>query len=156
MRSSSGFTLPELVITLVVIGIMAAVVVPRFVSQSEFDVFGVTEQTRSALRFAQKSAVAKRRNVCVTIDGNSLALTFGSSFDASCIGLTCTANPDNCLKNPGSGQPYVLPATAGISLTSANFSFDALGKPGGEQTLSVSGGTNAQTITVEAETGYVH
>lgn len=156
MQTSSGFTLPELVATLVIIGIMAAVVVPRFANRADFDVFGVTQQTRAALRFAQKSAIAKRRQVCVTIANDSLDLTFGTHFGDSCTGFTCAANPANCLTNPATGKGYTLSVTSGISITAASFYFSALGKPSAVQSLTVSGGSSTQTITVEAETGYVH
>jgi MSHA pilin protein MshC len=155
VRTSSGFTLPELVVTLVIIGIMAAVVVPRFVNRTDFDVFGFAEQTRAALRFAQKSAIAKRRQVCVTIAGNSLSLTYASNFVGSCAGLTCAANPANCLANPATGQGYTLPSTNGIVVTTVNFSFDALGRPSAGQVLNVTGGSATRAITIAAETGYV-
>ncbi|MBS1208975.1 MAG: prepilin-type N-terminal cleavage/methylation protein [Proteobacteria bacterium] len=155
-RATHGFTLPELIATMVIIGIMAAVVVPRFANRADFDVFGVTQQTRAALRFAQKSAIAKRRQVCVTIASNSLDLTFGTTFVDSCSGFTCAANPANCLTNPATGKGYTLPVTSGISITAASFYFSPLGKPSAAQSLTVSGGSSTQTITVEAETGYVH
>ena len=141
---------------MVVIGILAAVAIPRFATRAEFDAFGYSEALRQALRFAQKSAVAKRRQVCVTIAGNSLSLAFATNFGDNCGGLTCAANPNNCLKNPGTGQGYTLPATSGIAVTDASFYFDALGRPSAQQSLSVTGGSSTQTITVEAETGYVH
>lgn len=147
VRTSSGFTLPELVATLVIIGIMAAVVVPRFASRSDFDAFGFAEQTRAGLRFAQKTAIAKRRQVCVAIAGNSLSLSFATNFGGAC---------DRPVFGPASNQAYVLAATSGIAITAANFSFDALGRPSAGQALSVTGGSAAKLITVEAETGYVH
>lgn len=146
LRCCVGFTLPELVVTLVVIGIMAAVVVPRFVTRSEFDVFGVANQTRQALRFAQKTAIAKRRQVCVTIAANSVSLQFAQSFGGAC---------NQSAFGPVSAAQYVLPAQSGVSISAASFNFDALGRPSAAQSVSVAGGTASQTILVEAETGYV-
>jgi MSHA pilin protein MshC len=144
---AAGFTLPELVVTLVLIGIMAAVIAPRFASRAEFDVFGYTEGTKQALRFAQKSAIAKRRSVCATIAGNSLSFTFGASYGAAC---------SLSLLEPASSKAYVLAAPSGVTISAASFSFDPLGKPSAAQSLSVSGGASTQVIVVEAETGYVH
>jgi len=153
LRREAGFTLPELIVTLIVIGILAAVAVPRFVTRSEFDVFGFTEQTRAALRFAQKSAITKRRTVCVTLAANSLSLAFASTFGGACDTpvLNPAGNPQ-----PAADQNYRVAAVNGIAITAATITFDPLGKPGNAQALSVIGGSSTQIITVEAETGYVH
>jgi MSHA pilin protein MshC len=63
--SLRGFTLVELVITMIVMGILAVVALPRFANQSTFESRGFTDQTLAALQFARKVAVASGRNVCV-------------------------------------------------------------------------------------------
>lgn len=143
----SGFTLPELVATLVVVGILAAVAVPRFMDRTGFDVFGYSESVREALRFAQKSAIAKRRTVCVSLSTGSLSLTVSTSFGGSCT---------TALLDPSSAQAYTLSARSGVSVANAAFSFDALGRPSAQQSIAISGGGVSQSIVVEAETGYVH
>ncbi len=147
VRTCSGFTLPELVATLVIIGIMAVVVVPRFASRSEFDVFGYSEQIRSALRLAQKSAVAKRRQVCVVVSANTLTLRVATSFGGPC---------DLALNAPASTDAVVQTAPAGVSISDAAFSFDALGRPSAAQAIDVAAGASTLRIRIEAETGYVH
>lgn len=62
-----GFTLVELIVTMIVVGILAVAVIPRFADQSGFDARGFRDGTLSVLRYAQKSAVAQRRQVCGTI-----------------------------------------------------------------------------------------
>lgn len=143
----AGFTLPELVATMVVVGILAAVAVPRFMDRTGFDVFGYSELVREALRFAQKSAIAKRRTVCVSLSAGSLSLKVSTSFGGSCT---------PALLDPSSGQAYTLSARSGVSVADAAFSFDALGRPSAQQSIAVSGGGVTQNIVVEAETGYVH
>lgn len=149
MRTCSGFTLPELVATLVIIGILAAVVVPRFANRADFDVFGFTSQTRQTLQFAQKSAIAKRRLVCVSLSGGTLSLRFASAFGA---------NACNTPLNGPDGQAVSQTAPSGVMITDAAFNFDPQGQPGlaNALVLNVTGGSNAQTITIEAVTGYVH
>ena len=143
----AGFTLPELVATMVVIGILAAVVAPRFATRAEFDVFGYSESARQALRFAQKSAIAKRRTVCAVSASNSLSFTFGTSYGAAC---------SQALLDPASSSAYTLAAPSGVTISAASFSFDPLGRPSAAQSLSVVGGNSTVNIVVEAETGYVH
>ncbi len=112
-----------------------------------FDVFGYSESVREALRFAQKSAIAKRRPVRVSISGGSLPLTVSKSFGGSCT---------PALLDPSSGQAYTLSARSGVSVANAAFSFDGLGRPSAQQSIAISGGGVSQSIVVEAETGYVH
>ena len=153
-KRSEGFTLPELVVTLVILGILAAVIIPRFAQKSDFDAFGYAEQTREALRFAQKSAIAKRRLMCVAIASNSISIQFASAFGAS----SC----NTALINPATGKAYGVAsqdtAPSGVSITALSFNFDALGRPNfaANQTLTVTGGSATQSIIIEAETGYVH
>lgn len=147
VRTSSGFTLPELVVTMVVVGIMAVVVIPRFSDRTAFDVFGFTEQTRESLRFAQKSAIAKRRSVCVSIGSGTIALTVPASF-----GGTCTQS----LIDPSTGNAFAQSIPSQVTISSASFSYDASGAPSAGQTITVSSGSSSQTITVDAGTGYVY
>lgn len=147
LPGGAGFTLPELVVTMVVIGILAAVAVPRFATRAEFDAFGYSEALRQALRFAQKSAVAKRRPVCVAISSSSLSLTLGASFGAA----SCTLS----LPDPATNTAYLLAAPASVTVSNASFIFDSLGRPSAAQSITVSGGSNVQTIQVVTETGYV-
>ncbi|HZW22007.1 type II secretion system protein, partial [Noviherbaspirillum sp.] len=65
MHRRGGFTLTELIVTLVILGILAIAIVPRFLDRSTFDSRGFHDETLAILRYAQKTAIAQRRNVCV-------------------------------------------------------------------------------------------
>lgn len=139
-----GFTLVELVMVMIIIGILAAVVAPRFFDIGIFQSRGFTDQVQASLRFAQKIAIAQRRFTCVTIAGNSLSLATGAV-------ATC-GTP---LASPSGGGNYVIDAPAGVTIADASFYFTALGSPSAGVTVGVTGDMT-RNIIVEAETGYVH
>ena len=147
-RSQGGFTLVELVVVLILVGILAAVAIPRLVGIGSFDTRGFYDRVASGLRYAQKQAIAKRRVVCVSFAAASITFTFEPT-----AGLGCTQN----LAGPSGQSPYtVVPQGSGIAFTSTptNFSFDALGRPSTGQTISITG-DGTRTLSVEPETGYV-
>jgi len=143
-----GFTLIELVMTMVLIGILAVVALPRMSDQGAFDARGFQDETLSLLRYAQKSAIAQRRKVCVAFTSSSATLTITSVATSS----TCDTN----LTGPKGDTPATVTAKSGVSYAStpSDFNLNGLGRASGTQTIQVLGLAN--TITVEAETGYVH
>lgn len=151
-----GFTLVELVMVLVVLGILAVFAAPRMFERSDFDARGLHDVTLSYLRYAQKTAIAQRRTVCVSFTTSTIALrvaNLAGVFDCAGVSGTALTGPDGNASGSANGAAY--------SATPATFGFDALGQP-----VDTSGSTvvkatiqvaNAgKTITIEAITGYVH
>lgn len=140
-----GFTLVELIMTMVIIGILAAVVAPRFFDNNVFQSRGFADQVQASLRYAQKVAIAQHRFVCVAFSSTSITLSTGAT--------TACGTP---LASPSGDPSYVVNAPSGVAFTAlpTGFSFDALGRPSTAQTLAIAGAVNS--ITIESETGYVH
>ncbi|MBI2286764.1 MAG: prepilin-type N-terminal cleavage/methylation domain-containing protein [Nitrosomonadales bacterium] len=164
MNRSAGFTLVELIMTMIIIGIISAVAIPRFFDTDVFKSKGFADQVQATLRYAQKSAIAQHRNVCVVVTASDITLkiasTSGATSNCNTTDLISPAGqPSDC---PSATYKICTPSTAITLDPAATFGFDALGKPFdtvgkpsvAQNTITISGATNS--IIVEAETGYVH
>jgi MSHA pilin protein MshC len=154
-----GFTLVELIMVIVIVGILAVFVAPRFFDAGIFRSKGFADQVQASLRYAQKVAIAQRRVVCVGFDTvnspHSITLTIDSDTPAD---GACNAAPAGNLQSPTGDASYKVnaPTNTTFAAVPADFSFDPQGRPSFAvtSTVSVTGAANA--ITIEAETGYVH
>lgn len=139
---AKGFTLVELIMVIVVVGIISVVALPRFSDRSEFQARGFQDETKSLLRYAQKAAIAQRRNVCVALAATGVTLTIDN-----------TVPPDgNC------DVPLALPSPArggtGLTPSIAGFTFQPLGDTDRAANITVL--IAGATITVDFRTGYVY
>jgi MSHA pilin protein MshC len=144
-----GFTLVELVVVILLVGIMAVAVVPRFVGRTGFDARGFSDEATAMLRYGQKLAVAQHTSVFVRVTGSTLDLCYDSG---------CT---QRVLSPADRTNSFTKTAASGVTVVSSTgvFSFDALGRPNPDAEVSLqvmASGEPTRTITVERETGYVH
>lgn len=147
---------------MMIIGILAVAAISRFSGTEDFDRRGFYDETLAALRYAQKVAIAQRRNVCVAFTATTVT-TVTLTIAADAGGASSCAPGTNLPSPTGAGPFVVTPRITGISFVAAptSFQFDALGRPrtGADafiatQTFQVAG--LPLNITVEQETGYVH
>ncbi len=131
---------------LLIAGVLAAVAVPRLVDRGAFQARGTAAEMRSALRYAQKLAMAKNREVCVGVTATMVTLTLNPTQTA---GAACSQP----VTRPGEGNPYVLTLPAGMALAPViGFRYDGAGRPSAWTTYTLDG---SNPITVARETGYV-
>jgi prepilin-type N-terminal cleavage/methylation domain-containing protein len=137
---SKGFTLIEVILVMVIIGILAATVVPRidFTISTTASVDGAAYIVASDIRYAQEFAMANRVSKEIRFTSGSASYSF---FPTS--GL----DPSGQLQG----------ATIGTTIT---FSFNSLGEPilngGMSVTVRDLGSTQTRTITVLQYTGKVN
>ena len=150
---NAGFTLVELVAVTVVAAVLAVIVIPRL-DQASFTSRSFADRVRESLQYAQKTAVAQRRNVCVVTSSNTLTLTRAASNGDN---IACTQP----IADASGNASFVLPATSGVVMSINTLVFGSQGQPlsGGtlkttDTTLSVSGAYSA-TITIEKITGLI-
>ncbi|HXZ96587.1 MAG TPA: prepilin-type N-terminal cleavage/methylation domain-containing protein [Burkholderiales bacterium] len=159
----SGFTMIEMITTLIIIGVLAAIAAPRFFTQQAYSDRGFYDQTLAITRFAQKSAIAIRRNVCVNIAPPSISVTYASASSPlvspplPCTSAAVSGAPcDTNLPSPVGGSPFTITAPSGTTLSPATtITFLGLGIVSAASTTTTIA-VSSRTITVETCTGYVH
>lgn len=145
MRLQNGFTVVELVLVIVIVGVLAAVVGPRFFDRRVFDDRLFFEQSRSAVRYGQKLALASGCLTQVSLDAGGYRLRQA----AGCTTGAFSAD----VMGPEGQSPFVGTAPAGVSVSAPNFPvvFDSLGRPSSAASATIGG----FTFSVTAETGLV-
>jgi MSHA pilin protein MshC len=135
----------------VILGILAAIAVPRFADNQVFEERGFYEEVVAALRYGQKIAVGSGCPVKVSIDANGYALAQQTVLANRC--------------DPGDvsyAVPVLLPdgqAAAGTTPTGitlgpvVTYEFDGLGQTDLGSDLTVSVGS--WSLIVQAQSGYV-
>ena len=181
--AAHGFTLVELIIVIVLLGVLAVVAAPRIFNNTDFYARGFHDETMALLRYAQKTAIAQRRTVCLAISSPApayISLMAASSAGATTCDVSVVGPNKNTAEKPvGSGKwfcekggPIVGAVTAqgcvcaasAISYTTTltALSFDGLGQPldgagapiTAARLITVIG--SGKVITIEPATGYVH
>jgi MSHA pilin protein MshC len=156
-----GFTLIELVMVVVMLGVLAVFAAPKILNTGDVNARGFHDETLALLRYAQKSAIAQRRLVCVSFN------TSGTPHRATLTleSPTLTSTPAVCNTNlvgPKGESPATVTAKSGTGYVSAPaVFFDGLGQPVSTARVALASNvlitfSNATGITVEAGTGYVH
>ena len=138
----AGFTLIELVMAIVLIGIISAVVAPKFFHRGGFDERALFDDTLNAVRYAQKTAVATGCSTQLSISANEYSILHEDA---------CNSGTFIIALHPSTSENFTG-SQSGVSLTSsqATTTFDALGKADADNTISVG---NHQ-ISIVAATGF--
>jgi MSHA pilin protein MshC len=128
---SRGFTLVELIMVVVLIGILAVSIVPKFVDTSAISLLGGAAMVVADIRYTQELAMGTHTPKTITFATNDTFYTVNS-------------------------QTMNLPSRVSIS-SGATFTFNSLGEPtaGGGSSVTLNAGAETKTITVDNYTGRV-
>jgi prepilin-type N-terminal cleavage/methylation domain-containing protein len=154
-RNNRGFTLVEITVVVVLIGIIAAVVFARSISTDQINVVGQVDKIRNHIRHAQSMAMKRNEVWVLSCDEAQYWLS----------DITLTA-----VKLPGATTDRISLADLGVSMNAFEVYFDPLGipyhlyvdndnnnpiTPGNPRTITISAGSESQTLNVTPETGFI-
>ena len=155
-----GFTLVELVLTIVLLGIFAAVGLPKFFDQSVFDERYFHDDLLSAARYAQRLATGSGCAVRLSVSGSGFSLDQDANCSLSSPSYSVSVN------RPLDSEPFSntdVPSSITTFISSkAIYHYlpegrvvDSSGVSVGNATVFLSG-TSSRIIYIVGATGYVY
>lgn len=153
-----GFTIVELVVVLIVVGVMAVVAIPRLSTLAPQE-RGFRDGVFTTLTHARRVAMASRRYVCVTINGTTVSVTRDvNTSPETASSINCSQAVPLPARMAACAQTNQVCAPNGVTLGgNSSVIFDPQGRsistPGTVADALVN--VNQTSITVAGETGLV-
>lgn len=141
----------ELVVVIVIVGVLGAIAMPKFVGNRSFQERGYYEELATSLKFAQKFAVATGCAVRVQITAAGYSAHQQQATGGRCDTGDTTWPTAVMLAD---GQTLAGSTPSGVTVSpNVSLIFDTLGRSslGADQTIAV----GSLNMTVQAESGFV-
>lgn len=146
-----GFTLVELIVVIVVIGIVATYATMRNGSAATFTLPSQADSLARDLRHVQALATTWNRSLRVSTTAGA-----NGSWSVSCVNAgasPCNASP---VVDPATGAAFSASVQKGLVLAGpTTFDVDSQGRPAASGTWTVSIEGSTKTVAVASPTGYV-
>lgn len=159
---SKGFTLLELIVVIIIIGILAVSVLPRFFTSQGYEEYAYRGEVISTLRATQLRAMQQNAAYCIGVNSKNLGVMWDGSGNRLTACPGAVSFPSNYGQNFDDTLEVAIESghqvTFSIDGGSGLFAFDKLGRPNGDCTggciIAIAGSDNL-TVAIESE-GYIH
>ena len=153
-RRQRGFSLPELVAVLLLVGILSVVAIPKLQGALSFRDDGWRDQIVAALHYAHKVAISHRRLVCASVAANGVTLSIASANPAlgcntSLLGVDGQALAADSL---GAAAASISPGGPLYFQPSGRVTTDGAGSSAATRTITLAG---QAPVVLVGETGHV-
>ena len=143
---NSGFTLVELIVVILIIGILSISIAPRFFGVTSYENRQVTDELLSALRYSQQMAMNRGGDIHLVLTANNFTVQLSDGTD---------------LRSPDGRIPYTKTFPNNINATAETIRYNGLGQPVNAANVPLTANTaininGSPVITIEANTGYAH
>jgi len=151
-RGANGFTLAEVLVIVVIIGIVAAVAIPYAVGTGDLQVISAASLLSNDLQYAQNVAITTQTPVIVTFSPSSESYALSNASGALIHPMTKGAYSVNFANSGELGDVKIVSASFG---SAATVTFDELGAPSAAGVVRLQSGPHVYDVSVAAATGKV-
>ena len=150
----AGFTLVELIIVIVAVGVLSAYAAMKHGSAGLYTLLSQAQTMASDIRHAQ--ALATTLGVTLRI---SVSAGVNGSYSVSCLTATtspCNATANTPMTNPVTGSAFTVSLQKNVSLSGpATLDINSMGKPTAAGTYGLTADSTTVNVNLAAVTGMV-
>ena len=153
-RRQRGFSLPELIAVLLLVGILSVFAIPKLQGALSFRDDGWRDQIVASLHYAHKVAISHRRLVCANVAADGVTLSIANANPALGCNTLMLGVDGQALAadSQGGAAASISPAGPLYFQPSGRVTTDGAGSSAATRTITLAGQT---PIVVVGETGHV-